>query len=344
VKQKDRIPEKTDGRFDVLIIGAGPIGLACAIEAKKRGLRAVVIEKGCLANSIYHYPTTMRFSSTPDLLEIGGVPFITSDEKPTRMEALSYYRRIARSFDLDVRLYEAVFDVEGEDGDFTVRTEKDTYRATKVIAAIGFFDKPRMLKVPGEELDKVRHYYKEAHIYADQDLLVVGNGNSAAEAALECFRHDARVTMSVRSEVFHEGIKYWVLPDIENRIKAGDITVHFNTRVTEIRPKEVVLSPKEVVLSPKEGDAFTIPNDFVLALTGYEPDFDFLRRIGVEIREDRYRSPAHDEKVYESNRPGLYLAGVVVGGMCTNKWFIENSRDHARAIFEHMDSSPVPGG
>jgi len=323
-------------RYDVLIIGAGPIGLACAIEAGKRGLRAVVVEKGCLVNSIYHYPTAMRFFSTPDLLELGGVPFIASGEKPSRMEAMEYYRRVARGFDLDVRLYEEVLDVEGTDGEFTVRTSKGTCRAAKVIAAVGFFDRPRMLNVPGEDLDKVTHYYREAHLYTDQDLLVVGSGNSAVEAALECFRHSARVTMAVRSADFHEGIKYWIRPDIENRIQAGDITAHFDTRIAEI-------TPGEVVLSPKEGEAFKIANDFVLALTGYEPDFDFLRRIGIEIREDRYRSPAHDEETYESSRPGLYLAGVVVGGMCTNKWFIENSRDHARAIFEHM-AAATPAG
>jgi len=322
----------TDRQYDILVIGAGPIGLACAIEAKKRRLDCVVVEKGCLANSIFHYPAAMRFFSSPDLLEIGGVPFVTSGDKPTRMEALHYYRRVAKGLGLDVRLYETVLDVEGNDGDFRVKTDRGEYRARKVIAAVGFFDRPRMLNVPGEELSKVSHYYREAHQYVDQDLLVVGSGNSAVEAALECWRTGARVTMAVRNADFHEGIKYWVRPDIENRIKAGEIAAHFDTLIAEIRPKEVVLSPRE-------GEPFSIPNDFVLALTGYEPDFEFLRRVGVEIREDRFGTPVHDPETYESNRRGLYLAGVVVGGMCTNKWFIENSRDHARAIFEDMEST-----
>jgi thioredoxin reductase (NADPH) len=327
-------PQVKSEPFDVLIIGAGPIGLACAVEAKRRDLRYVVIEKGCLTNSIYHYPTAMRFFSTPDLLEIGGVPFITHGEKPTRMEALEYYRRVTTGLDLRVNLYEEVLDVKGSDGAFDIKTTKGDYRASKVIAAIGFFDRPRMLNVPGDDLEKVTHYHKEAHLYANQDLLIIGSGNSAVEAALECYRHGARVTMAVRGADFHEGIKYWIRPDIENRIKAGEIQAHFNTAVTEIHPDRVIVSPKH-------GDPLSIPNDFILALTGYEPDFGFLERIGVRIGDDEYRSPEHHPETYESNRPGLYLAGVVVGGMCTTKWFIENSRDHARAIFDHLCPNPA---
>lgn len=324
-----RGPVQEERALDVLIVGGGPIGLACAVEARARGLDYVVLEKGCLCNSIYHYPTAMRFFSTPDLLEIGGVPFITTGDKPSRAEALAYYRRVAQGLGLRVRLYEAVLEVAGEDGAFEVTTAQGRYRAAKVIAAIGFFDRPRLLDVPGEELPKVSHYYKEAHLYADQDLLIVGSGNSAVETALECFRCGARVTLVVRSPDFHQGIKYWVRPDIENRIEAGEVAAHFATRVAEIRPKSVVLQPRE-------GAAFEIRNDFVLALTGYLPDFDLLARMGVEIGDDAERTPRHDPRTYESNRPGLYLAGVVVGGMCTNRWFIENSRDHARAIFDDI--------
>ena len=326
--------------LDILIIGGGPIGLACALEARRRDYSYVVIEKGCLANSIYHYPTAMRFFSTPELLELADVPFITQSEKPTRMEALEYYRRIKQGFDLNVRLYEKVLDAqEGPDEQdpdrpFKIQTTQRTYQARYIIAAVGFFDRPRTLDVPGEDLEKVTHYYQEAHRYADQDLLIIGSGNSAVEAALECYRHNARVTMAVRGADFHDGIKYWVRPDIENRIKHGEIKAYFKTRALEIRPRSVRLQSEE-------GASFEIPNDFVLALTGYQPDFAFLQRIGVEIQNDRYRTPTHDPDTYETNRPGLYLAGVVVGGMRTNKWFIENSRDHAQAIFDHIALQPV---
>ncbi|MBN2325632.1 MAG: YpdA family putative bacillithiol disulfide reductase [Candidatus Omnitrophica bacterium] len=318
--------------LDAAIIGAGPIGLACAIEAQKRGKRAVIFEKGCLANSLYHYPTNMTFFSTPDLVEIGGLPFICRDMKPTRSEALEYYRRVKEFFQLDVRLYEAVQRIEGSDGVFDVQTAKGRYAAKKIIAAVGFFDRPRMMNVPGEDLEKVIHYYREPHPFAGQKILVAGSGNSAVIAALECHRRGAEVTCAVRSSSFHDGVKYWLLPDILNRIQCGEIQAYFNARVAEIKPKSVCLIDRE-------DRRFEIDNDFVLAMTGYEPNFDFLESIGVQIGKDECRTPAHDPQTYETNRPGIYLAGVVVGGLRTNKWFIENSRDHAAAVFNHIESS-----
>ncbi len=317
--------------YGVIIIGAGPIGIACAVEAQKRGFRALVLEKGCLVNSIYHYPATMRFFSTPDLLEIAGIPFVCQGEKPTRMEALEYYRRLVEFFALEVHLYEEVLDIQGEDGAFRVVTRKGEYGAAKIIVATGFFDRPRLMGVPGEELEKVSHYYREPHPYAHQDLLIVGSGNSAAIAALECHRHHARVTVAIRGEDFHDGVKYWILPDIKNRIKDQEITAYFHTRVVGIKPASVVLSPRG-------NGTLEIPNDFVLALTGYEPDYDFLHRIGIPERDDENRVPAHDPETYESRRPGIYMAGVVVGGRQTNQWFIENSRAHPAAIFDHLSS------
>ena len=318
--------------WDAVIIGAGPIGLACAMEAKRRGQRALILEKGCLVNSIFRYPTHMRFFSTSNLLEIGGVPFATVHEKPAREEALEYYRRAAKVHELTIRLYEKVREVRGEDNAFDVISDKGIYRARKVIAAIGFFEIPRLLHVPGEDLDKVAHYYREPHSYADQDVLIVGSGNSAAIAALECFRHGVRVTMAVRGENFHDSIKYWIRPDLDNRLETGEITAHYNTRV-------VAIYPDRVMCESKERGAFELKNDFVLALTGYEPDYAFLQMLGVEIGTDEFRTPVHDPETYETHRKGLYLAGVVVGGMKTNMWFIENSRLHAVRIFDHIEGA-----
>ncbi|OPZ16634.1 MAG: putative oxidoreductase CzcO [candidate division BRC1 bacterium ADurb.BinA364] len=312
---------------DVAIVGAGPIGLACAIEARRRGLRCLVLEKGCLVNSIYRYPRNMRFFSTPDLLELGGAPFVCQGEKPTRAEALEYYRRIAISFDLPVRCYEKVLAIEGEDGAFRLRTDKGAYGARKAILAIGYFDRPRLLGVPGENLPHVSHYYEEAHPFCGQDLLIVGGGNSAVDAALECRRRGARVALAIRDADFHRGLKYWVRPDIENRIRAGEIECHFETTVREFRPGAATLESRERGLFERKAD-------FVLALTGYEPDFGFLQAAGVRIGKDKDRTPRASKKTWETNRPGVHLAGVVVGGMCTDKWFIENSRAHARAIFD----------
>ncbi len=280
-------------------------------------------------HSLYQYPLHMRFFSTPELLEIGGVPFVTQNYKPNRLEALEYYRKVAESLRLDVRLYEKVTDVEGETGDFHLTTTQGEYRAAAVIVAIGFFDRPRLMHVPGEELPKVQHYYREPHPYTNQDVLVVGSGNSAAQVALECYRHGARVAVAVRSKTFHQGVKYWIRPDIDNRIKTGEITGYFETQVVEIKENEVTLEGKD-------GSRFAIPNDFVLAMTGYEPDFDFLRKIQLQLEDDEHLTPVYDPETYESSRPGVYLAGVVVGGMCTNKWFIENSRVHAEIVFDDI--------
>lgn len=317
---------------DVLIIGAGPIGLACAIEAQNRGMSHRVLEKGCIVNSIYNYPTSMRFFSTPDLLEIGGVPFICREEKPTRLDALEYYRRVAESRALNLHLYEPVSRVDGSDGAFTVHTETNAYSCAKVICATGFFDLPRKLNVPGEELDKVTHYYREPHPYAFQKILVVGNGNSATQTALECYRHGADVSMCIRADSFKSGVKYWILPDIENRVKNEEIQAWFKTHLLEIRPQSVVLQTKG-------GEPFEIANDFVLAMTGYEPNFSFLEQLGIAIGNDKNLTPSHNTSTYETNRPGLFLAGVVCGGMETGRWFIENSRCHADAIFDEVVAS-----
>ncbi|MBZ0257427.1 YpdA family putative bacillithiol disulfide reductase [bacterium] len=319
----------TQSIFDIVIVGAGPIGLTCALEAKARGLSHCIFDKGCLANSIYHYPTSMRFFSTPDLLEIGGLPFPCRDEKPVRWEALEYYRRVAETQQLNVHLYEEVAEINGEDGRFEIVTKKSTYQAKKVIVAAGFFEKPQMMNVPGEDLPKVVHFYKEPHPYVFQKVLVVGNGNSATQVALECWRHSADVTMAVRGDGCKPGVKYWFKPDIENRIELGEIKGYFNTVVEEIKPESVVLKHRD-------GSRTEIENDFVLAMTGYEPNYDFIRRIGVDIGDDPMQTPVHDPATYETNRPGVFIAGVVCGGMQTNRWFIENSRCHADGIFERI--------
>lgn len=322
---------ETASLCDVTIVGAGPIGLACAIEAQRRGLSYLVLEKGCLTNSLYHFPTRMTFFSTADLLEIGGIPFVTTKMKPNRDDALEYYRRVVDSRNLNVRLYEEVLNVEGEPGRFQVKTNKGLYRAKNIIIAAGFFDCPRMMNVPGENLDKVSHYYRDAHPYARQKLLIAGGGNSSAITALECLRQGAEVTIAIREEDFDPGVKYWILPDIRNRIEAGEITAFFNTELTEIKPDSVVLTPRY-------GQPFDWPNQFVLALTGYQPDYVFLERIGIKIKDDPLRTPVYDPETYETNRPGVFLAGVIVGGLLTNKWFIENSRAHAPAIFNRIES------
>ena len=320
---------QSSGYYDVLIIGAGPIGLASALEAQKHGLSHVVVEKGCLANSIFNYPISMKFFSTPELLEIGDVPFICREEKPTRSEALEYYRRVAESRRINLRLYEEVVSIEGDDGHFVIQTSKATYQAAKVICATGFFDIPRRLNVPGEELPKVTHYYKEPFPYAFQKVLVVGNGNSAAQVALECYRHGAEVSVAVRADAFKEGVKYWILPDIENRVKFGEITGYFHTEVLEIKPQSVVLRNQE------RGE-FEIENDFVLAMTGYEPNFTFLEKIGIRCDTEDIRVPVHDPEYYETNSKENYLAVGVCGGQDTGRWFIENSREHAEKILSHL--------
>lgn len=313
----------------VIIIGAGPIGLATGIALKRRGIPFTIIERGCLVNSIYNYPKDMTFFSTSERLEIGDVPFISHGPKPTRREALEYYRRAAEHHELSVRLYEEVTGIEGADGKFTVHTDRGRHKAEKVVVATGFYDVPRRMDVPGEELSKVRHYYDEAHAYAWQKVLVIGGGNSAVDAALETWHANAEVTMAVRKPALKESVKYWVKPDIENRIENGEITGLFNTEVREIRTGEVVLDTPD--------GTRTIANDFVLAMTGYMPNYGVMKKFGIALTEDEKRMPVFDEETLETNRKGIYVAGVVCGGMDTSSLFIENSRVHAEHIAEDIE-------
>lgn len=314
--------------FDLVIIGAGPIGLACGIEAKKAGKSYVIIDKGCLVNSLYHYPLNMTFFSTSEKLEIGGVPFVSQWPKPTRSEALEYYRRVCMSWELNVRLYEEVMSVTTGTVK-TVATSKQTYQCKNVVLALGFYDIPYLLNVPGEDLPNVRHYYDEPHPYFRQKVIVVGAANSAVDVALETWRKGAEVTMVIREAALRESVKYWVKPDIENRIKEGSIKAFFNSSVSRIEKDYVVLQ------SP-EGEKI-IPTDFVLAMTGYQPPFAFLESIGVQFQNDEAHTPVYNEQTMETNVPGIYLAGVVCGGLKTGKWFIENSRIHAGMILNHLE-------
>jgi thioredoxin reductase (NADPH) len=320
--------------LDVFVIGAGPIGLACGIEAQKRDLSYVIVDKGCLVNSIYNYPANMTFFSSSDKLEIGEVPFISHNPKPTRPEALEYYRRVTSSWRLNVRLYEPVNTVEKKGSNFVITTSKETYEARNVILATGFYDLPYLLNVPGEELPKVKHYYNEAHPYFGMKVLVIGAANSGVDVALETYRKGAKeVTMVIRDEVIGERVKYWVKPDIENRIKEGSIKAYFKSQVTAIRETEVdIVTP--------EGKK-TLENDFVLAMTGYQPSFTFLKSMNIEIGTDDFLTPAHNPETMETNVPGIYLAGVICGGLKTNKWFIENSRVHAEVIMEKIGKKQV---
>lgn len=322
---------------DVLVIGAGPVGLACAIAAKRRGLSALVIDKGTLVNSIVGYPARMEFFSTPELIEIGGYPFPVQQYKPTREDAIEYYRGVAAREQLDLRLYEHVIEVGGSRGRFTITTSKAEHRAKNVVVVTGFFDQPNRLNVPGEDLPKVTHYYREPFAYVGQHVVVIGARNSAAKAALDCYRHGAAVTLVVRSATLSDKIKYWIRPDIENRIKDGSIRVHFNTSVEEIRETSVIL---RTPTGPLE-----IENNWILAMTGYHPDFAFLERLGITFADDACRTPIYDETTFETRRPGIYLAGTVCGGYQTNRWFIENGRFHAQLIAAHIagaHSEPIP--
>lgn len=313
--------------YDIVIIGGGPIGLACGIEAKKAGLSYLIIEKGCLVNSLYHYPYNMTFFSTSEKLEIGGVPFISHNNKPTRSEALEYYRRVAVSWDLNIHLYESVEKIENKGG-FNIVTDKGTYTAENIILSTGFYDLPFLLNVEGEKLSKVKHYYDEPHPYFGQKVIVVGAANSAVDVALETFRKGAEVTMVVREPEINSRVKYWVRPDILNRIAESSIKAYFNSSITSIREKEVDIN------TPEGG--LTIENDFVLAMTGYQPNFDFLESMGVEIGTDDMKTPSHDPETMETNVPNIFLAGVICGGLQTNKWFIENSRVHAEVILNKI--------
>jgi thioredoxin reductase (NADPH) len=314
---------------DVLIVGAGPVGLACAIEAKREGLRPLVVDKGTLVNSIVGYPAGMEFFSTPELIEIGGYPFPVQQYKPTREEAIEYYRGVTAREGLDVRLYERVRTVEGEVGRFDVVTDKARHAARHIVVAVGFFDQPNRLNVPGEELPKVTHYYREPYGYVRQKVAIIGARNSAAKAALDCYRHGAEVTLIVRAPVLSDKIKYWIKPDLENRIKDGRIRADFGATVEEIRPAALVLRTPEGTTE--------IENDWALAMTGYHPDYALLEQgLGIAIDADEYRTPLYDEVTFETRRPGIYIAGTVCGGYRTGRWFIENGRFHAQQIMKHI--------
>lgn len=317
--------------YDLIIVGGGPIGLACAIEAQKKGLRYLIIEKGAIVNSIFNYPLYMTFFSTAERLEIGDIPFNCLAPKPGRQEALEYYRNIHRYFKFNINLFERVHEVIKQDNNsFKILTDKQIYDAKNVIIATGFYDLPIEMVIKGEELPKVRHYYKEAHEYAFRNVLVVGANNSSVDAALECYRKGANVTMVIRKNEINNRVKYWVKPDIENRIEEGSITAYFESNITEIKEDQVEIE------TPK--GKITIENDFVLALTGYKPDLTFLEKMGIKLSDDELKIPTYNPETMETNVTGLFLAGVVCGGMQTHKWFIENSRIHANMIIDTIAS------
>jgi thioredoxin reductase (NADPH) len=316
-------------QYDIVIVGAGPIGIATGIACQKHKLSHVVIDKGTLVNSVFNYPLNMTFFSTSDKLEIGDVPFISHYAKPTRDEALEYFRRVAQHWKINTRLFENVEAVTHKEDGFAVRTSKGVYHGKAVVIATGFYDVPNLMNIPGEKLPKVHHYYKEPHLYFDQKVVVVGAANSAVDVALETYRKGADVTMVVRENAIQDNVKYWVKPDIENRIKEGSIKAYFNAELKEIREDEVDITTLEGVT--------TIKNDFVLAMTGYKPDFSFLKSIGVDmVLEEDALVPSHSPDTLETNVPGIYLAGVICGGTVTNKWFIENSRVHADLVVDQI--------
>ena len=313
--------------FDVIIIGAGPIGIACGIEAEKKGLNYLIIDKGTLVNSLFHYPMNMTFFSTSDKLEIGNIPFISHNQKPTRSEALEYYRRVASHWKLNIKLYEEVISIDKQIEYFSLTSSQGVYTASNLIIATGFYDRPFLLGVPGEELSKVKHYYSEPHPYFGMDLVVVGAANSAVDVALETYRKGAKsVTMIIREKEIGKNVKYWTRPDIVNRIKEESIKAYFEAEIK-------MITQKKVVFRNNSGEYY-IENDFVLAMTGYEPNFKMLEELGVAFHKDQFRTPVYNSKNMESNVKGIYLAGVVCGGYKTNKWFIENSRDHAIQAIE----------
>lgn len=315
-------------QYDLIITGGGPIGIACALEARKAGLSYLVLEKGCLVNSLYNYPANMTFFSTSERIEIGGVPFVSNNVKPNRAEALEYYRRVAVSNQLNIRLQETVREIRPRGEGFEVISSRRTYEAANVILATGFYDIPVLMNIPGEDLPKVTHYYKEPHFYAMQRVVVVGASNSAVDAALETWRKGAEVTMVIRGDGIGPRVKYWVKPDIENRIKEGSIKAYTRSTLAAVRPAEVDIRTPEGIV--------TIPNDFVIALTGYQPNFDFLKNAGIVLSDDDRLQPQYNPETMETNVPGLYLAGVVCGGMNTHVWFIENSRVHAGMIIQNI--------
>lgn len=314
--------------LDVIIIGGGPIGLSCGLAAQQKGLKYIIVEKGSLVDSLYHYPANMTFFSTSEKLEIGAVPFVSNNNKPTRNEALEYYRRVALSANLYINLYEEVTDIIRQEDKFQINTSKDHYYTSNVIIATGFYGRPFLLNVPGEHLPNVTHYYNDPHIYAFQKVLVVGANNSAVDAALETYRKGASVTMVIRDEQVGERVKYWVRPDIINRIKEGSIKVYYNSTISAIRENEVDLNTPNGLL--------TIKNDWVIAMTGYQPDLSFLQKIGIKLSEDEIKKPEYNENTHETNVKGVFLAGVICGGMNTHSLFIENSRDHADRIINQI--------
>mgnify|MGYP003602999177 CR=1 FL=1 len=314
--------------LDLLIIGAGPIGLNCALEAEKNNLTYLIVEKGTIVNSLYNYPLYMRFFSTAEKLEIAQIPFISTAPKPGRQEALEYYQGIARQRNLNIKLYEKVLNVRKNEDIFEVETSKSTYFAKNVIVSTGFYDVPNLMNIPGENLEKVKHYYTEPYPYAQQKIVVVGSSNSAVDAALETYRKGAEVTMIIRHSEISKSVKYWVKPDIENRISEGSITAHFNSELLEIKENSVIFKDEN-------GEIQEIENDFVLAMTGYLPDFEFLKNIGIHLQGDCL-NPFYTEETMETNIPNLYLAGVVCGGKDTHLWFIENSRIHAEIIVKNI--------
>ena len=314
---------------DVIIVGAGPIGLACSISAQEKKLNYLTIEKGTLVNSIFNYPLNMSFFSTSDRLEIGNIPFISQQPKPTRAEALEYYRRVASSKKLNLKFYEEIKTISKSGSSFIIKTSIKTYLSKSIIIATGFYDFPYMLNIPGENLQKVKHYYSEPHPYFGMDLAIIGSANSAVDTALETYRKGAKsVTMIVREKEIGENVKYWARPDIVNRIKEGSIKAYFESNVIKINKKSIEIR------TPK--GKFKLKNDFVLAMTGYQPNFNLLKQLGVSFKNDKYKTPTYNRLTMESNVPGVYLAGVVCGGLKTNKWFIENSREHAPKIIENI--------
>lgn len=318
-------------QYDLIIVGAGPIGLACGLEAQKAGLNYLILEKGCLVNSLYHYPANMTFFSTSERLELDDIPFVSNNPKPTRSEALEYYRRVALHRKLNIQLFEAVEGVSPIDGLYEVNTSKGQYITQHLIISTGFYDIPFLMNVAGESLPKVTHYYQEPHFYAMQKVLVVGANNSAVDAALETWRKGAEVTMVIKGDGIGSRVKYWAKPDIENRIKEGEIKAFFNSTVHQIDEHEVTISTPEGLV--------TIPNDYVIAMTGYQPNLDFLTRIGIELSTDEIRKPTYSEETQETNLPNVYLAGVICGGMNTHSLFIENSRIHATKIIAKITNS-----
>ena len=325
---KQETPATQNDIFDLLVVGAGPTGMACAIEAQKAGLRAVMVDKGCVCNSLFHYPSHMTFFTTPELLEIGDIPFPSPNAKPNRNEALQYYRHVAAYYKLDIRQYHRVEGMTGADGDFNVHLvdrfgRSGALRARKLAIAIGYYDRPNYLHIPGESLSKVHHYYFDPHPYFATDVLVIGGKNSAAIAALELWRSGARVTLVHRDAEIHEHVKYWIRPDIENRIKNRDVKAYFRSEVVEITRDSVIIQ------TPQGRE--TVKNDFVFAMTGYHPDFEFLESLGIRL-EGEDRLPVCNQETLESNVPGIYLAGVIVAGARTSEIFIENGRHHGRQI------------